>query len=233
MCHQSSDPVRYLHHTQQAHSREGWHQPIRYSRLRVTPRHPQLTKESSTDTSPNYNKPLPTPGFRLSTTYTLPTGLRCSIGATLHRKPHHSQLQRPSLSGHACYTTSAPGSRGSQEPFADTDTKGGTALETHSPLGPMNSRSLHLLTHPPREGASAPPEPPRRTGGPSGPPVPVPARARAPASASASAPAPARTPAAHCPGPGPPLEGPSSWPVPGDGYPFLPKDTLNSSFKGS
>ena len=96
---------------------------------------------------------------------------------------------------------------------------------TTRPLEQPQPPSHHSL---PRGGASDPPKPPRRTGEPLGPPMPAPAQ-----SASASVPARARAPAAHCPGPGPTLDGPSSWPVPGDGYPFLPKDTINSSFKGS
>ena len=48
-----------------------------------------------------------------------------------------------------------PGSCGSQEPFADTDTKGGSASETRSQLGPLNNRGLSLPGTPPSSGGSS------------------------------------------------------------------------------
>ncbi len=60
------------------------------------------------------------------------------------------------------YINSA-GLRCLQEPFADTDTKGGTALETRSQFGPLNNRGINLLTHPPGR-ASPPPSPPAHGG---------------------------------------------------------------------
>jgi hypothetical protein len=98
-----------------------------------------------------------------------------------------------------------------------TNAKGMTAWETHSRLGPLNNRGLNLLTHTtPGEGPRPPPRPPAH-GGVLGPPR---AHARARARARARA-LPALTPTAHCPGPGPPMDGPPARPVPGDG-PFLP-----------
>ena len=142
LCGQLNDPVRYRQHTQPAHSRDGLHRPIRGSHLRVPP---PPTTESPADISPTYNTPLPTPGPRHSTTLNLPAGLKRLIRTTLHRKSHQSQLQRPSPSGLACYTTSNPGKRGSQGPFADTN--GMIASETRSQLCPLNNRVLNLLTH--------------------------------------------------------------------------------------
>ncbi len=67
--------------------------------------------------------------------------------------------------------------RGSQEPFADIDTKGMITSETRSQLCPLNNRGHNLLTYIPAGGASTPPKPPGARGGDLAPPVPVPARA--------------------------------------------------------
>ena len=97
----------------------------------------------------------------------------------------------------------------------DTDTKGMTDSVTRSQLCPLNIRGHTRLTHTPtpQGGASPPPKLPITRGGASGPPVLGPARA--PVRAPAPAPAHARTPTAHCPGPGPLIDGPSSWPYQG------------------
>ena len=199
ICDQFNDLVRYRPHTKPAHLRDGLHRPIRGSYLRVPP---LPTTESPADISPTYSTPLPTPSPRgLSSTYNLLTGLKCLIGTTIHRKPHQSQPLRPSPSGIAWYITSHPGSRGSQEPFADIGTKGMTASETRSQLYPLNNRVLNLLIRRPPGGASAPPSPPAHGGALGSP------RARSRARARARA----RTRARECahahralPGPGTP-----------------------------
>ena len=91
---------------------------------------------------------------------------------------------------------------------------------------PSEPPRLQPLTHAPPGGGLHPPKALGARGGPWPPPSPCPSTR--PAHTRARACAYARR---ALPGPGTPMDGPSSWPVPGDG-PFLPKDIVNSTSKG-
>jgi hypothetical protein len=136
----------------------------------------------------------------------------------------------PSPPGLACYTTSTPGSRGSQEPFADTDTKGMTASETRSQPCLLNNRGHHLFNTPPRRGALHPPKLPGAREGPRAPRARACARARARARNHSPARAHAHLALS---GPGIPngraflIARTRGWP-----FPFLPKDIVNLMSKG-
>ena len=143
MCNQFNDPASYHPRTQPAHSRDGLHRPIRGSHLRVPPH--QITTRAleyifrvsrCIPLYPAVSRCIPLYPAVSRCIPLYPAVSRCiplysPYPAVSRCIPLYPTVSRPRL---LHYSTSTPGSRGSLEPFADTDTKAGTASETRSQL---------------------------------------------------------------------------------------------------